>query len=171
MEKLIYCTVVLLLLLSCRQPQNAGFRKLATVDLELFDSLKKESDSIYSRPYLASGFSQAEYIINKKDSCITQVMKDSSGKIRQVIISKNRIRIYTAQYYANGQLKGSYALDKFGQYHNAAEEYFENGFVRESGFYTSGLRTGIWKVYDSSGLCIFSKKYDKNGQVIQTFTE
>jgi hypothetical protein len=32
-------------------------------------------------------------------------------------------------------LKGSYALDKFGQYNGAAEEYFENGFVREGGYY------------------------------------
>jgi hypothetical protein len=41
-------------------------------------------------PILQSGFTRAEYIINKKDSSITQVMKDSSGMIRQVVIIKNK---------------------------------------------------------------------------------
>lgn len=171
MGKLIYCAWVLLLLISCRQPEKAGSKNRVTVNQALLDSLKKESDSLYSKPYFASGFTRSEYIINKKDSSITQVMKDSSGMIRQVVITKNKIRIYTAQYYANGQLKGLYKLDKFGQYNGAAEEYFENGFVRESGYYTGGLRTGIWKMYDSGGMYISSTEYDKNGQAIKTFTE
>ena len=171
MARLIYCAVAGLLLLPCRQPKKAGSKNQVSVNQSLLDSLKKESDSIYSKPYFASGFTRAEYIVNKKDSSITQVMKDSSGMIRQVVIIKNKQRIYTAQYYANGQLKGSYALDKFGQYNGAAEEYFENGFVREGGYYRGGLRTGIWKMYDSAGRYTSSTEYDKNGQAIKTFRE
>jgi antitoxin component YwqK of YwqJK toxin-antitoxin module len=160
--------LILFILITCHACEQkagaAGDSDRLSTDQKLIDSLKKEADSIYSKPYLASGFAKAEYMINSKDSTITQVMTDSVGVTRQVVIVKNKRRIYTAQYYANGQLKASYAFDASGQYHGATEEYWENGLVKEAGYYSSGLRTGIWKRYDSAGIAEADILYDKNGQ-------
>ncbi len=139
------------LMYSCQEHQRLSHNLPLTADQQLLDSISKETDSIYSRHYLAGRFTTTEYMVNSKDSTITQVIKDTAGVTRQVVIVKNKQRIYSAQYYANGQLKASYAFDKYGQYHGASEEYWENGLVKETGYYTSGLRYGDWKKYDSTG--------------------
>jgi antitoxin component YwqK of YwqJK toxin-antitoxin module len=148
---------------SC-EPKRAVHAVEKPDEKQLLDSIAKEADSVYSKPYNASGFTTAEYMVNSKDSTITQVMKDTAGNTLQVTIVKNKRRIYFAPYYPNGQLKASYAFDQYGQYNGAAEEYWENGLVKEAGYYKGGLREGEWKNYDSSGRLSGTVYYDKNGQ-------
>ncbi len=76
--------------------------------MALIDSVKKVSDSSYTKPYYTGHFATAEYYLNSADSTIMQVMKDSSEHVRQVIIARNKRRLYFTQFYANGQLMASY---------------------------------------------------------------
>ena len=97
----------------------------------LIDSLKMTADTSYTRPYQRNkDFFTAEYYINRKDSIVSQLMKDSIENIRQVIIAKkDNQRIYFATYYANGQLESIYHFDSSGRYNGLASFYFQNGAI------------------------------------------
>ena len=162
------CSVLLItFLLSCQLKKQAVNSKI-TVSISMLDSIKKASDSIYTKPYFTRDFVNAEYFVNKKDSTVTQVMKDKDSVIRQVIITKNKIRLFTAQYYANGQLIAKYRLDNFGQYDGYCEEYYQDGHLMRSGIYKSGFHTGKWKNYSLKGDNISIDEYNSDGQLIKT---
>ena len=103
---------VLIFLFSCEQNDNV--KKL---DKAWLDSIIKHSDSTYTKPYYRTDFVTATYYLNKNDSTVCQLMKDSAGNIRQVIIAKKDTRIFFGSYYKNGQLQADLPLDEFGQYH------------------------------------------------------
>jgi hypothetical protein len=62
--------------------------------------IKQHSDSNYIKPYKRTDFVTAAFYINKKESSVCQIMKDSANCIRQVIIEKNGSRSFFTQYYA-----------------------------------------------------------------------
>jgi antitoxin component YwqK of YwqJK toxin-antitoxin module len=155
--------------MSCGE-NNKSFEKI-TVDNSLIDSVKKVSDSSYVKPYYSGYFASATYYLNSADSTLMQVMKDSSNKVRQVIIAKNNKRLYFTQYYANGQLMASYYFNADGQNDGESKEYFENGAVSMSGKYSNGLRTGKWKNFNEKGEYLFSAVYNNNGQQVSTSQE
>ncbi|MFT3909069.1 MAG: hypothetical protein QM737_06545 [Ferruginibacter sp.] len=159
---LLFLTVIISFF-SCKQKSNASFHML-TVNLKMLDSIKQHSDSIYEKPYKRTDFVNAEYFVSKKDSTITQIMKDSSGTIRQVIIEKAKHRVYFAEFYSNGQQKFRINLDAFGQYDGAAEEYNSNGSLKRSGTYNHGLHAGKWKNFDEEGKYVSTDEYNENGQ-------
>jgi antitoxin component YwqK of YwqJK toxin-antitoxin module len=159
--KIIIPLLCLISCFGCSQKDNS--KKL---DKNWLDSIAKASDSSYSKPYYRSDFVTAQYYINKKDSIVCQLMKDSGGNIRQIIIAKKDIRTFFGQYYTNGNLQADLPLDEFGQFHGTGIFYFENGKVQSSGTFTHGLKTGQWKVFDEKGKTIATDEYDKNGQII-----
>jgi antitoxin component YwqK of YwqJK toxin-antitoxin module len=115
---------------SCQSKKEMAAKHVLSTDIAMLDSLKQSSDSSYTKPYFTREFVTATYFVNKKDTSIVQVMKDKDSVIRQVITTKNKTRMFTAQYYSNGQLMAKYELDKFGQYNGYSEEYYESGFVK-----------------------------------------
>ena len=153
--------VLMLFIFSCTQ-QNRNAKILATT---LIDSIIKTSDSSYEKPYYRTDFVTAAYYLNKKDSTVCQLMKDSTGIIRQIIIAKKDIRIFFASYYKNGQLQANLPLDEFGQYHGTGNFYYEDGSLQSSGNYNHGLKAGPWKVYNESGKLIATDTFNKNGQL------
>jgi antitoxin component YwqK of YwqJK toxin-antitoxin module len=161
---LILMTAVLL---SC-QPGRLPDKHRITVSLSMLDSIRKASDSTYKKPYFTRDFATAEYFMNKKNSTLTQVMKDKDSVMRQVIITKNKLRIFTAQYYANGQLTAKYELDRFGQYDGYSEEFYEDGRVKRSGNYKSGFHTGQWKNYTENGKLSNTETYNESGQAVSS---
>src|SRR6185369_4732764 len=76
------------LLFSCTQHSNAPAPALKTVNTAWLDSIIKNSDSSYTKPYKRSDFVTAAFYLDKKDSSVCQVMKDSTGLIRQIIIAR-----------------------------------------------------------------------------------
>lgn len=148
---------------SCNQKSKETVPML-TVNLKMLDSIRQHSDSIYEKPYKRTDFVTAEYFVSKKDSTTTQVMKDSSGAIRQVLIEKAKRRIYIAAFYSNGQQQYKVNLDGFGQYDGTAEEYNPNGSIKRSGIYNHGLHTGKWKNFDEEGKYLSTDEYNENGQ-------
>ena len=152
----------LLFICSCTQ-KNSHDKLLAT---SFIDSIIKSSDSTYTKPYYRTDFVTATYYINKKYSTLCQLMKDSAGKIRQIIITKKNARIFFGSYYKNGQLQADLPLDEFGQYHGTGTFYYENGSRQSTGNYTHGFKTGEWIVYDEKGKIKVTDSYDINGNIL-----
>lgn len=146
----------------CTQ-KNKNARLLAP---SFIDSVIKHSDSSYEKPYYRTDFVTATYYLNKKDSTLCQLMKDSAGKIRQIIISKNNTRTFFGSYYKNGQLQADLPLDSFGQYHGVGKFYYEDGSLQSTGNYTHGFKTGEWKVYDEKGKVTATDSYDDSGSLL-----
>lgn len=154
------------LFLSCTQNSGDPKTNAKTINRPWLDSIIKTSDSTYSKPYKRTDFVTAIFYINKKDSSVCQLMKDSADSIRQIIIAKNNIRTFFAQYYSNGNLQAELPLDEFGQHHGTGTFYYEDGTVQSSGSFNHGLKSGEWKIYDGKGKLLTTDSYDKDGQLI-----
>src|SRR5688572_12910469 len=115
--------VLMFFVFGCNQ-KNSNPKNL---DKAWLDSIIKKSDSSYTRPYFRTDFVNAQYYVNTKDSTLTQLMKDSAGRVRQIIIMKKDIRIFYAQYYTNGHIQADLPLDVSGQYHGIGNFYYESG--------------------------------------------
>lgn len=161
-----YLFLITITVCSCSQQKNSSLPGAKTIDRSWLDSIIKASDSSYTKPYKRTDFVTAVYYVNKKDSSVCQVMKDSADSIRQIIIAKKDVRTFFAQYYANGNLQADLPLDEFGQYHGTGTFYYENGSVQSSGIFDHGLKNGEWKVYDEKGKITTTDNFDKNGQLI-----
>lgn len=157
----------LFLLISCSHSNSKSNSALLNLNRNWLDSVIKNSDSTYTKPYKRTDYVTAVFYISKKDSSVCQVMKDSADSIRQLIIAKKGVRTFFAQYYANGNLQADLPLDELGQYHGTGTFYYEKGTVQSRGSFEHGLKTGDWKVYDEKGKLLATDKYDKNGQLIQ----
>ncbi len=149
----------------CKQQTAQHSTKLDTAWL---NSIIKNSDSSYTKPYFRTDFVTASYYFTKKDSSLCQVMKDSAGKVRQISIAQKNIRTFYGQYYANGQLQAWLPFDAAGQYHGDAEFYFENGIIQSSGTYTHGFKTGKWTNYNEKGKAVSADEFDNSGQFIKS---
>ena len=136
-----------------------------TADQLFLDSIMKGSDSSYTKAYRPNEFAIAEYYINRKDSTICQLMKAEDSSIRQVIIVRNHIRIYSAEYFPHGQLKAKLHFNNEGNYEGEGIFYHENGCVRYSGNFHNGLYTGEWKNFNTKGKLTSIDKYDESGQL------
>ncbi len=157
-----FVTISVLFITGCKQ-QTVNEKILAT---PFIDSIIKKSDSSYQKPYYRSDFVTAQYYVNKKDSTVCQLMKDSAGLIRQIMIAKKDTRIFYASYYKNGQLQADLPLDAFGQYHGTGKFYYEDGSLQSSGNFTHGVKTGAWKVYNEKGQEKAIDNFDQNGNLI-----
>jgi hypothetical protein len=162
MKILLILSVLISSFFSCTR-QNSNSKILAG---SFIDSIIKHSDSSYEKPYYRTDFVTATYYLNKKDSTVCQIMKDSSGKIRQIIIAKKNTRLFFGSYYKNGQLQADLPLDAFGQFHGTGSFYYEDGRLQSTGYFNHGLKTGSWKVYDKKGKITATDTFDKNGQLI-----
>lgn len=161
MRSFLLPAVLIFLFFSCKQ-QNSNSKILAS---HFIDSVIKQSDSSYEKPYFRTDFVTATCYVNKKDSTVCQLMKDSAGNIRQVIIAKKNSRIFFGLYYTNGQPQADLPLDAFGQYHGTGKFFYENGKLQSTGNYTHGFKTGEWKVYDKKGAVTATDSYDNNGNL------
>jgi hypothetical protein len=138
------------------------------LDNNWLDSIRKQSDTTYEKKYRNSEFTVAEYLIDTKNSTVCQLMKDSLGKIRQIVIAKGNKRTFTAGYYRNGQLMADLPLDSNGAYNGMAKLYYANGRFKKEGKFVHGFYNGIWKNYDNTGVQVSSEFYDSDGQLIKT---
>ena len=166
MKKIAWLGSIIIFLVSCKSNFKNSIT-LKKIDMVWLDSIINRSDSSYTKPYFRTDFVMASYYLNKKDSTLTQLMKDSAGRTRQIIIMKNNTRTFFAQYYANGNIQANLPLDAFGQYHGTGNFYYENGKLQSSGNFNHGLKTGQWKVYDEDGKLTATDNFDKDGQLIQ----
>ena len=132
------------------------------------EKITSNSDSTHTKTYFRREFVTASYYINKHDSTLCQVMRDSSEQVRQIIIEKNDIRIFYAQYYPNGQATEILQLNERGKLEGDAIQFYPNGKIKSKGKYHDGLHNGTWETYDESGKLILKQEYDVNGQMLKT---
>jgi antitoxin component YwqK of YwqJK toxin-antitoxin module len=169
-KRLLFSILFLIVLFGCKSKMKAA-KQIILVNQNMLDSIKKQSDSTWTKPYFARDFAEALYYKNSIDTTLTQIMKDKDAVIRQIIVTQNKTRIFFAQYYSNGQLMAKYNLDKYGQYDGHGEEYYETGFLKTTGNYSSGFHTGKWKNFDDAGNYVSTDEYNADGQVANTIKE
>ena len=170
MKNFIGICILILLLISCNQKKTTESTAVKMVDMAWMDSIIKNSDSSYSRPYNRSDFVTAYYYTNTKLHTVCQVMKDAASSIRQIIISKNDVRIHYSKYYANDQLMAILPLDEYGQFNGNAVYYFSNGGKQSEGVYQHGFKLGKWKNFADQGKLISEDEYNTTGQIIKSIT-
>lgn len=168
--KLLSILFFCLIITSCAS-ENKKSQQLTGVNYDLLDSVKATADTTYAKKYGTIKFANAVYFINRKDSTVCQVMKDTADSIRQVIITKKNKRIYFSEYYANGQQVAFFQFDTLGQYNDSAKYFYENGFIESTGQYKKGFKTGSWLNYNEQGIHISTSEYDSNGQAIKTIMQ
>ena len=156
---------------ACKQLIPIDPKPLITVDSSMLDSISRQSDTMYVKPYKRTDFVTATYFISKKDSSVTQVMKDSTGKIRQVIIERKKRRIYAAEFYNNGQLMYTNTLDDYGQNHGEGKEFYPSGVLKRAGVYKHGFHWGKWKNYNEEGKYNLTEEYNEDGQSVKRYKE
>jgi antitoxin component YwqK of YwqJK toxin-antitoxin module len=166
----LFILTIVVFLSSCSGKQTANKLRII-VDKDMLDSIKDHSDSMYIKPYHRSDLVTAIYYLSKKDSSITQVMQDANSTIRQIVIEKNKRRVYAAEYYDNGQLMYKYHFDAYGQYDGVSEEYYPSGIIKRQGIYRGGLHFGKWENFDVNGNYLSTDEYNMDGQQIKTYKE
>ena len=168
MKKLLLLPLIIILFIffGCTNQGKKNITSTKNINRAWLDSVIKHSDSTYTEPYQRTDFVTAVFYINKKDSSVCQLMKDSADSIRQIIIAKKDVRTFFAQYYPNGGLQADLPLDAFGQYHGTGIFYYADGNLQSQGNFTHGIKTGPWKIYDEKGKLTATDDFDKNGQII-----
>jgi antitoxin component YwqK of YwqJK toxin-antitoxin module len=165
MKNIVFSATFLFVFFGCT-PQKV--KHPVKLDKPWLDSIIKNSDSSYTKPYFRTDFVTAGYYLNSKDSSLCQVMKDSAGIVRQVIIVRKEVRTFYGQYYTNGQLHAWLPFDDSGQYNGAAEFYYDNGKIKSSGVYTHGVKTGKWKNFSSTGVLTAVEEFNPDGELLKT---
>ena len=169
MERLSILFISLFVIaVGCKQTNNTEPFVNNKLNKNWLQKIIRLSDSNYSKPYYRREFVTASYYMNKRDSTLCQVMRDSSQQVRQIIIEKNSIRKFYAQFYPNGQITAMVKLNQQGQLEGEATNFYPNGNVKSKGKYYNGLSVGIWEMYDENRKIIAKEEYDSNGQILKT---
>ena len=162
-----YSLIIFVLTYSCSD--NKTVKEIIKVNSSWLDSIIKKSDTTWIKSYRNQEFVTAEYFVDRKDSIVAQLMKDSSGTIRQISIAKyDQVRLFFAEYYANGQLKAHLPLDKEGRYDGQGKFYYEDGTVKSRGEYHHGFYYGNWMNYGKDGKQSSTDIYDSTGQLVKS---
>ena len=158
----------IILLAGCSGKKDS-IKELIKIDNAWLDSIKRKSDTSWIKPYRNNEFVTSEYYINRKDSIVTQLMKDSAGTIRQVSIAKyDLVRLFFAAYFANGQIEAEIPLDYLGKKNGPEKFYYPDGQIKSEGIFLNGFYSGEWRNYDEKGKLVSTDEYDSNGQLIKS---
>ncbi|MGP8215048.1 MAG: hypothetical protein ACLQQ4_05750 [Bacteroidia bacterium] len=94
--------------------------------------------------------------------------KDDSSKIAISITKfKGQKGFKITRYWKNGNVKRISEYDKNILPSGKWKEYYNNMWIKETGKYKNGKKTGTWKYYDvrDNGYKIRKVKYGKNGAI------
>lgn len=163
--KLLLIVFICLFISSCASNEKKTQQPLTGVNYHLLDSIKGLADTTYAKKYGTIKFANAVYFINRKDSTVCQVMKDTADSIRQIIVTQKGKRSYFEEYYPNGQQVAFFQFDSLGQYNDSAKYFYENGLLESAGQYKNGFKTGSWLNYNAQGMLISTNEYDSNDYV------
>ena len=167
MRGLLLAAVLILFIIACADKNKSRVEKIL-VDKVRLDSIRQHSDTGYERNVGSKEFYTAEQYLNKKDSIISKIMKDEKGNVTGFVQFRNNLRLAYAEYYPNGQLKGSLPLDGEGRFSGPSKYYYEDGRIKSEGVYKEGFFSGQWRNYDEEGKLVSIDEYDKDGQLIKS---
>lgn len=168
MKRATLIVILLWVVTGCNNKTYKTPTAVNKLDSLWLNSLINNSDSSYSKPYKRTDFVTTFFYINKRDSSVCQVMKDSADHIRQILMVKKNIRTHFSEYFPNGQLISAIPLNELGQNDGVAIFYYENGTVKVKGIIKNGLYAGEWKNFDKQGKLTSISKYNANGNLTQT---
>ena len=163
-RKILLCFVITLF--SCKQRETSAI-EITKFDKKLIDTLKTTSDTIYSSFIGRHDFYTADFYAIKKDSIVTQILKDSLGNVVGLNKSKNGIVLFAAEYYPNGQIIGETQF-KPGTHDGPATYFYPDGRISSKGQWHNYAQVGVWKEYKENGNLVATIYYDSSGKIIKT---
>ena len=166
--KFFYCLVCLCFMISCKNDAERSPVEVIMVNHARLDAIRSESDTGYTRVIGAAEFNMAEQYVDRGDSTISKIMKDTAGRVIAFVQFRNNIRITYQEYYSNGQLKARLPLNAEGEFDGPSKYYYQDGRVKSEGVYSRGLFTGKWKNYSENGRYTGTDEYDRNGQLVKS---
>jgi hypothetical protein len=143
----------LILFVACGSPNRSNIEilKIDSVQLKhVWEADHSPTIDTLRRP----DFYTKERYINKNDSIVTVLLKDSIGYIVGMRQTKSGINIFVCEYYPNGQAKGKIPLTDSGISDGLTTYYYEDGRISAQGNLKDGIRVGTWKEYDNQGFPI-----------------
>ena len=156
--------------IACKGTKKDAVVQIIKVDTAFFDSIRRNSDTGFTRTIGAGEFYSAEQYYTGGDSIVSKIMKDTAGRITGFVQFHKNVRTAYAEYYTNGQLKAKLLPDSQGRFDGQAIYYYEDGRIKSKGVYDKGLFSGTWKNYSAEGMLISTDEYNANGQLIHSVT-
>ena len=159
---------LLIIIVSCGQTNKSDI-EVIKFDAKIIDHLRRTSDTTYSEHVGRTDFYTVEYFVNRRDSVITKIFKDSIGNVVAQNKARNDKVFFAIEYFPNGQVMGKLPEKIDGEYSGIARYYYEDGRVKSEGQFKKGLWSGEWKNYDKNGTLISIDDYgDGNVSSIKT---
>lgn len=86
-------------------------------------------------------------------------------QLAEAYFEKGNIKDTAQRFYSNGNIRLVIALDSMKN--GSLVRYYKNGNIHVEGFFTKGLRSGIWKTYDSTGKLTSKNLKTENEQLMK----
>lgn len=142
--------VATLVLSACAGRQQSDI-EIIKLDSGLVQDIMATSDKPMVDTPRRKDFYYIEHYLNKSDSTVSRILKDSLGHIVGINQTRKGIRLFVAEYYPNGQIKGKLTIDGKGNFNVPVTYYYQDGRIRSVGNFGDMVPVGIWKDYDSNG--------------------
>lgn len=160
--------IVIIIMVSCKQAPKSEI-EIIKFDTSIIDFLHQNSDTTYTEYIGLKDFYTFEFYVNRNDSIINKIGKDSNGNVVGHFKIKNDIVFFAFEYYPNGQAKWKWPEIINAEYVGKTRYYYEDGRVRCEGQFKNELKSGEWKNYNKDGYLISIDDYGKgNFQPITT---
>jgi antitoxin component YwqK of YwqJK toxin-antitoxin module len=123
--------------------------------------------------------SDSTYLLNKYDEDGTLVFTTTyvsgekvkvkavypNGAIRGLSMYENELRVYSAEYFENGQRMGLVPQRLNGRIDGQVTYFYEDGSVRGTGFYSNGTVDSIWRDFDEQGTITLERIFKKGKRI------
>jgi len=139
------------------------------VNQELVKNLIAGADSVSDLPVdtgrlgLQPFWVKGQRLVFKANSRSTVLYYDEQGKLSGMLEFENEKLKDSIAFFPNGQRMFTLIIDKDGKASGPARFYYPDGRVREDGRFTKGIKSGIWREFNTEGRLLFSREYDRYG--------
>lgn len=139
------------------------------VSQELVKNLIAGADSVFDLPFdsgrlgLQPFWVKGQRLVFKATSKSTVLYYDEQGRLSGMLEFENEKLKDSIAFFPNGQRMFTLIIDKDGKASGPARFYHPDGRVREDGRFTKGIKTGIWREFNTEGRLLFSREFDRYG--------
>jgi hypothetical protein len=158
----------LVMALACQPAKSDVFVEM--VNAELLKKLVAGADSVEpvqpdsSRMQQLPLWVKGERLLFSATAKNTVLWYDEQGNLTGMLeYEKGKLKDSIA-FHPNGQRMFTLIIDKDGFASGPARYYYPDGRVKEDGRFTKGVKTGVWREFNTDGRLIESREFDRYGK-------
>jgi hypothetical protein len=150
------------------QPATSDIHE-EVVSQELVTNLIAGADSVVDLSYdslrlgLQPFWVKGKRLFFKATSKSTILYYDEQGKLSGMLEFENEKLKDSIAFFPNGQRMFNLIIDNDGKASGPARYYHPDGRVREDGRFTKGIKTGIWREFNTEGRLLYTREFDRYG--------